>query len=161
MNVLTTRFGTIGVADDACLSFPSGILGFPALRRFVLLKTTDLGLFRWLQSAEVPALVCLVCNPRLVLHDYAVRVQAQLLADIHVTRADQADLLVMVSYPLDKSLMTADLQRPIVCNRDFRLAKHLSLPAGSYSRAHRVFGDQPVASAQVSLPPDHPLELSA
>ena len=158
MKLFTTRFGEVTYPDDALLTFPSGLQSLPSLRRFALLKTTDLGLFRWLQSAEVPALACLVCNPRLVLHDYAVRVPSADLADIHVTTPDDCDLLVLLTQPLDPARMTADLQRPIVCNRLLRLARQIVLPDAAYSRAHLVFSEDQSSSA---FPPDHPLELTA
>ena len=162
MNLSTTRFGRIDVPLNAVLTFPSGLQGFPLLRRFVLLKTTELGLFRWLQSADVPSIACLVCNPRLVVHDYAIRVPARSLADLHISSAEQADLLVIVSNPNDRSLMSVDLQRPIVLNRALRLARHLAPVDSAWSLAHRVFPDASVSSASPDLPaPSHPLSLSA
>ena len=77
MKVITTRVGEVDVPDDAVVTFPEGVQGFNRLKQYVMLRTTELGLFRWLQSTEVPALAFVVCDPRLIVHDYEVDVRAE------------------------------------------------------------------------------------
>ena len=145
MKVITTRFGQVDVPDDAVVTFPEGIEGFNRLRRYVMLRTTELGLFRWLQSAEVPALAFVVCDPRLIVHDYEVNVRAEQLLEIGATNAAETEVLVILTHPHDRRQMTANLQGPIITNRLKGLARQIVLEDGRYSARHRVFADEPVA----------------
>ncbi len=150
MNVHTTRFGDVQLPDRALISFPDGLNAFPGLTRFVLLRASELGLFRWLQSVDLPDLAFVVCDPRLILSDYALRVPASLVSDIGITSDEQAELLVMLSHPNDRARMTADLQHPILYNRRPNLARQFSLPAGAFSPCHRVFPEARTAPQPVS-----------
>ncbi len=144
MKVLTTRFGEVEVPDDAKVSFPDGIMGFNARWQYVLLKATELGLFRWLQSTEIPGLAFVVCDPRLIVPDYNVEVRAEELKDIEVGDASEAEVMVILTNPDDKTRMTANLQGPIIYNSRKHLAKQIVLAEDTYSCCHRVFADDPV-----------------
>lgn len=147
MRVKTSRFGEVEVPDREVLSFPRGLPGFAGLRRYVLIKTTDLGLFKWLQSADVPELAFVVCDPRLIEPDYRVAIHHEELADIELADVQAAEMLVILSYPQEVEKMTANLQGPIVINRARRLAKQVVLADESYSCCHKVFQERPKESA--------------
>lgn len=144
MKVMTTRFGEVEVSDDARVTFPDGILGFNELRQYVLLKTTELGLFRWLQSTEIPDLAFVVCDPRLIVPDYNVEVRSEELEDIEVGDASEAEVMVILANPDDRIRMTANLQGPIIYNSRKRLARQIVLAEDTHSCRHVVFADEPV-----------------
>ena len=77
MNVKTTRFGPIEVDQQRIIVFPEGLLGFPENKKYVLLQTNDEGNFFWLQSAEIPELAFVVCDPLLFVPDYQVPVKPE------------------------------------------------------------------------------------
>ena len=52
MEVRTTRFGTLNIADDRVITFPKGLLGFGQATRYCLLEPTDDACFFWLQSID-------------------------------------------------------------------------------------------------------------
>ncbi len=145
MKVITTRFGQVDVPDDAAVRFPEGIRGFNSLKQYVMLRTTDLGLFRWLQSAEVPALAFVVCDPRLIVHDYEIHIRAEELLEIGAVAGVETEVLVILTHPHDRRQMTADLRNPILINRAKGLARQIVLDDGVYADRHRVFADEPVA----------------
>ena len=148
MKVLTTRFGEVEVPEDDRVTFPNGILGFSDVQQYVLLKTTELGLFRWLQSTEIPALAFVVCDPRLIVPDYGIELPFGELEDIGVEDASQAEVMVILTRPHDIDRMTANLQGPIIYSRTRRLAKQLVLTDDRYSCRYRVFNSEPAESAQ-------------
>ena len=150
----TTRFGEVEVPEDAVVTFPSGILGFDELKQYVMLKTTELGLFRWLQSTEIPALAFVVCDPCLIVPEYKVEVRADEVAEIGTSQAAKAEVMVILTHPHDRRQMTANLQGPIIYNRARRLAKQVVLPGDTYSCRHRVFPDEAVQTAHVGLNQD-------
>lgn len=67
MRIETTRFGAVDVADDRCIAFPRGLLGFPDDNLYALLEPSagPDDRFFWLQSVGSPALAFVVTDPRL------------------------------------------------------------------------------------------------
>jgi flagellar assembly factor FliW len=49
------RFGSLDLADDQVIEFPSGLIGLGG-SRYALVSTDDDSPFRWLQSLEDPGL---------------------------------------------------------------------------------------------------------
>ena len=56
MKLEGTRFGGLEVDDERVITFPRGLVGFAAARRFVLLEPKAGARIAWLQSLDVPAL---------------------------------------------------------------------------------------------------------
>ena len=56
MQVRTTRFGNVEIAEDRVIMFPNGLLGFSDYTRFCLLEPSEDACFFWLQSLDDPAL---------------------------------------------------------------------------------------------------------
>ena len=76
MSTLTfesARFGTVEIAADAVIEFPSGLIGLGG-SRYALVSADADGAFHWLHSLEDAALALPVTNPWLFFGDYEVRV---------------------------------------------------------------------------------------
>ena len=73
----TTRFGELDVPPDRIITFPSGLIGFGALRGFALVENPGGGPFKWLQSVERPELAFVITDPKLFFPDYAVEVKEE------------------------------------------------------------------------------------
>ena len=58
MEVRTSRFGTVEIAEDRVITFPRGLLGFQQHRRYCLLMPGDNAdaCFFWLQCMDDPSL---------------------------------------------------------------------------------------------------------
>ena len=63
MNIDTTRFGAIEIAEESIVRMPEGMLGFKSATRFVLLEDRPDTAFKWLQAVDDPALAFIVVNP--------------------------------------------------------------------------------------------------
>ena len=89
MDVRTTRFGVISIAEDRVITFPKGLLGFPQSHRFCLLEPGDDACFFWLQSLDDPGLAFVVTDPALFVADYSVPIRPEQMADLcrRLTRA--------------------------------------------------------------------------
>jgi hypothetical protein len=73
MSTLTfesSRFGTVEIAADAVIEFPSGLIGLGG-SRFALVSADADGAFHWLHSLEDASLALPVTNPWLFFGDYA------------------------------------------------------------------------------------------
>ena len=72
MDVRTTRFGLVAIAEDRVISFPKGLLGFSECTRFCLLEPGADACFFWLQSLDEPGLAFVITAPSLFVPDYSV-----------------------------------------------------------------------------------------
>jgi len=73
MEVATTRFGTVAVAEDEVWTFPQGLVGFEHLKRYVLLDSRKGASLQWLQALEDPSVAFLVCDPKVFLPSVEIR----------------------------------------------------------------------------------------
>ena len=65
LKVKTTRFGDIEVKEDDVVKLPAGLIGFPELKRYVLLDHDKDSPFKWLQSLDDGAIAFVLINPLL------------------------------------------------------------------------------------------------
>ena len=134
MDIETTRFGTVTVADERIIRFPKGLLGFPQRTTFVLIESSDQAAtepvdsdryFWWLQSADQPGLAFVVTDPSLFVRGYSVPVHPEQLATLGMSSLDEAQVFVIVN-KTDRSL-TGNLQGPLVINVRDRCGEQLVL----------------------------------
>jgi flagellar assembly factor FliW len=134
MEVKTTRFGFIEVNEKRLLSFPSGILGFPENKSFVLVQTNDEGNFFWLQAVDQAGLAFVVCDPLLFVPDYQVPVKSEEFRTIDLDNMDDAQVLIIVNKV--GNTLTGNLQGPLVLNAGNRQGLQLVLSEKKYSTRH-------------------------
>lgn len=138
MKIPTTRFGAIDVADDEILSFPEGLLGFPALRKFALIPNPKGGPFLWLQAAEDPGVAFVVVDPVEFFSDYKVSVRSDDVASIRLADAAEGRVVVILTVPGDPREITANLQGPIVLNIKERLGRQVVLAEPGLTTRHKL-----------------------
>ena len=73
MQIESTRFGRVEIADDAVINFPDGLIGLPGTR-YALIAQTESSVFLWLHSVDDPAVALPVANPWLFFGNYEVEV---------------------------------------------------------------------------------------
>ena len=83
MLVHTTRFGELEAAENEIITFPQGILGFEAVKEYILLEGS--GSFRFLQAVGEPDLTFVVIDPRDIVRDYKAEVPTHEVEEIGVT----------------------------------------------------------------------------
>ena len=124
----TSRFGDIEVGEDRILEFPTGIIGFPHMKRYVLLDHDRNMPFQWLQSLDHESLAFIVMDPNLFKPDYRVVLGPPDMAELGANSSEELLLLVILTVPTsDPSRITANLRGPIVVNRDTRKGKQMVL----------------------------------
>ncbi len=134
MDVRTSRFGTVSIAEDRVITFPKGLLGFSNCTRFCLLEPADDACFFWLQSVEDPGLAFVVTDPSLFLSDYSVPVRPEQMSDLQIESLDDAQVFVIVN-KVDQTL-TANLQGPLVINTMRRTGEQLVLAEKRWTTRH-------------------------
>ena len=138
MIVESELLGEIAVDADELITFPLGILGFPASRSFALIASERDGMY-WLQSAEHAPLAFLLVDPFLVVPGFAVDVAPQDLAELEVTgQSDLAVLAIVTLAAPEKGGCTVNLQGPLAFNLRTRRAKQIAVPNSEYGVRHAV-----------------------
>ena len=113
MSTLTfesSRFGTVEIAADAVIEFPSGLIGLGGSRYALVSADTD-GAFHWLHSLEDASLALPVTNPWLFFDDYAVELSDD---DTERVGSQNPDVWVTVRTGSSPSDFSANLRAPIV-----------------------------------------------
>lgn len=119
MKITTRVFGEIEISEEKIIVFESGIIGFPELKRFVLLHDEERGVgagIRFLQSLEESDFAIPVMDPLAVKPDYDPEVNDELLSGAGNITAENLLVLVAVSIPGDLTRMSVNLQGPFIIN---------------------------------------------
>ncbi|MBL9084039.1 MAG: flagellar assembly protein FliW [Planctomycetales bacterium] len=124
MRIRTTRFGTLDVAADDLLSFPSGLLGLEECRQWVLLADEADQALGWLQSTSRPELALAVVSPRRFVPEYRFRTFRGELAQLDLVGPEEAQVLVTVSR--HDGELTLNLRAPIIINPSARKGRQVA-----------------------------------
>jgi flagellar assembly factor FliW len=134
MNVRTTRFGNVEIADDRVITFPKGLLGFSEQKRFCLLEPADDSAFFWLQSIDDAALAFVVTDPSFFVPDYSVPIRAEQMGELGMSKLEDAQVFVIVN-KVDQTL-TGNLQGPLVINTLTRSGEQFVLAEKRWNTRH-------------------------
>jgi len=140
VKVATKAYGLIDVDERQKIVFPHGLFGFETLRDFLLLDA-ERQPFYWLQSMDVEQVAFILVNPFLFRPDYEVNISNEELAEIDIHAPEKALIFSIVTIPPDDSPMTANLQGPLVINRDNRTGKQAVLSDARWKTKHDIMAE--------------------
>ena len=139
MKISSKALGEVELAEEQIIEIPSGMIGFPALRRYALLPFDDPGVpFLWWQCVDEPSLCFILIDPTLVCPDYEIALPAEEFEDIELGSALDGSVYAVVTVPSDPREMTVNLVGPLVVNLSTRKAKQLVLTDSRYTTRHPV-----------------------
>jgi flagellar assembly factor FliW len=113
VNIESTRFGSIEIADDGVIEFPNGLIGLAGTRYALVAKEED-SAFLWLHSIDDPSLALAVTNPFQFFPSYEVVLSDSEAARIGITSPDQADVFVTVRTAPELENFRCNLRAPIL-----------------------------------------------
>ena len=146
MKLMTTRFGTVEVLDKEIVFFSFGILGFPAMRRYVLLDHDGHTPLKWLQSVEKPELAFPIVQATDIVEDYQITVPPDELAALGMEAITQLQAYVILTIPQGApERTTANLKAPILMNPMTHLARQV-LVTEEYPIRYALSETQPVTT---------------
>ncbi len=146
MEVQTSRFGVIEIAEDRVITFSKGLLGFPAKSRYCLLQPGDDALFFWLQSLEDPDLAFVITDPAMFVADYSVPLRPEQMEGLGLEKLEDAQAFVIVNKVEDQ--LTGNLQGPLVVNTLSREGEQLVLADKRWTTRHPLMKVGQVAEKQ-------------
>jgi flagellar assembly factor FliW len=133
MQINSQRFGVVDLQDDAVLSFPSGIIGFPRERAFALIPHQGSDYLAWLQSMTTPELAFPVVSAHFYGDSYP---DVSVLDAAHASgisgAAEEFAILAVLCAPKGQPA-TVNLMAPIVVNSATRLGAQVILEGSRFS----------------------------
>jgi flagellar assembly factor FliW len=135
VKVLTKAYGTVEVNERQKITFPSGLFGFESLKDYVLLDAAQQP-FYWLQSLDEVNIAFILIDPFIFRPDYEMDISNEELLPIGITESEKAVIFSIVTIPPDNGPMTANLQGPLVINRDSRLGIQAILTDSRWKTKH-------------------------
>jgi flagellar assembly factor FliW len=145
MEVRTTRFGVVSIAEDRVIHFPKGLLGFTNQTRFCLLEPGEDACFFWLQSVDDASLAFVITDPSLFVPEYSVPIRPEQMIELKLNKLEDAQVFVIVN-KVDTTL-TGNLQGPLVINTLTRTGEQMVLAEKRWTTRHPLVK---VASQQVA-----------
>jgi len=137
----TTRFGEIDVPESEVIHLPSGLIGFPELKQYVLLDHDKESPFKWFQSLEDGAIAFVLIDPLLFNPEYIAEVADAELAELDVQSEEDLVISVIVTVPSNPQNMTANLKAPLIFNLKNRRGKQVILNTSSYTTRHNIMDE--------------------
>jgi flagellar assembly factor FliW len=126
VNVMTTRFGPVEMAEQDVVFFPVGIPGFPDIRRYVVLDHDRDSPLKWLQAVDTPEVAFPIILPTDILEDYHITVSSDDLASLALDNTVDITVYVILTIPHETpARTTANLKAPIVLNPESKLARQV------------------------------------
>lgn len=136
MEVRTTRFGTLEIAEDRVIQFSKGLLGFSQFKRYCLLEPNDDACFFWLQCVDEPGLAFVVTDPSLFVPDYDAPIRKEQMEELSLSKIEDAQVFVIVNKV--GAELTGNLQGPLVINTLNRTGEQLVLADKRWETRHKL-----------------------
>ena len=139
MKVDTKTGGTIDVDERQKITIPQGLFGFENLVDYVLLDSEQEP-FYWLQSMDQKHIAFILINPAIFRSDYEININSDDLADLEINSPDKALVFSIVTIPENGSI-TANLQGPVIINRDTKIGKQAIINDPRWNTRHDIMAE--------------------
>ena len=140
MKVITKAFGLVEVEDQQRVTFPHGLFGFESFKDYVLLDAEQEPFF-WLQSVDDQHVAFVLINPFLFRPDYEMNIDNEELLSAGITDPEKAVTFAIVTVPSADGVMTANLQGPLVINRDTHVGIQAILTDSKWKTKHDILAE--------------------
>jgi flagellar assembly factor FliW len=120
----TSRFGTLDVMEEKVVNFPEGLLGFPEIKRYVVMDYKDTCL-KWLQAVDDPDIAFIVAPPEAVGSGIEVVIDTAALTAIGL--GDDKDLALLYILRVQDGKTIINSEGPLAINTEKMLGAQLVL----------------------------------
>jgi len=131
----TTRFGEIEVDDARVFELAEGLIGFPELKRIVILDHAPNSPFRWLQSVDQPEFAFVVIDPLALVPDYPLDEVRDALTTPD-RRPTDIGIAAITTVPPAPAPVTVNLLAPVAFDAERRVGKQIILEKSPYTTRH-------------------------
>ena len=123
MKAKTRLIGDIDIDDDKVIVMETGMIGFPDLKHFALIRDEEKKKDRklnimWFQSMDDGDIAFPVLDPLTVMEEYKPLVNDELISKIGAIEDESTLILVTVTVPKQVEDFSVNLKAPIIINAD-------------------------------------------
>jgi flagellar assembly factor FliW len=136
MQIDTSRFGQIDIADDAVIRFPRGLYGLDGARAYCLLGHDKRSGFHWLQATDAPAIAMVVTDPFPFFPDYQVEIPDAAAALLRAASASDVAIYTPLTIVAAEDRVYTNLLGPLVINHRAGRGLQIIQDATRYSTRH-------------------------
>jgi len=140
--VETRRFGSLEIEEKDVIFMVGGMLGFEDKSKYILLDHDKETPFKWLQSAEDPALAFVVMEPFLFYPQFEFDLSEEDVRELELEKPEQAQVFAVLVVPEDVKKITANLKAPIVINTYNKKGKQVILTSDRYPVKYYLFQEE-------------------
>ena len=127
------------VQDDPIISFPAGLVGYPALKSFRLFEPKESYPLKFLQAVEREDVSFTCIDVQAFKPDYVVPLSDADAQSLAIRQPADALVLALLVIPADPTRMTANLAGPVLVNVRTLQARQVALNIDQYPLAYPVF----------------------
>ncbi|MDE6208113.1 MAG: flagellar assembly protein FliW [Lachnospiraceae bacterium] len=141
MKMTTNLFGEILVDDNKVINFIQGIIGFPDLKKFMLIHDSESEdkKISWLQSIDEPSFALPVIDPLVIDKNYNPEIEDELLNPLEIKKIEDLLVVTTVTVPSDIKNMTVNMKAPIIINAANLKAAQLIVEDDKYLVKYPVY----------------------
>jgi flagellar assembly factor FliW len=132
MKKINTRFGEVEYDPENLLHFPSGLIGLPYLRHFIVMPNKKKGPLFWIQSVDEPDIAFVLTDPTNFFLDYTLLPEDSERQSLQLEEKDECYILTVVTVPPDQTI-TLNLAAPILFAPKTNRAIQVILESTGYS----------------------------
>ncbi|WP_191560064.1 flagellar assembly protein FliW [Metabacillus idriensis] len=138
MNIQTKYHGELDIKEEQVITFEQGIPGFLEEKAFVLLPLDEETSFFILQSIQTAGIAFVVTSPFFFFKDYEFDLDEASKERLNIQSEQDVEVYVILTVKEPFNESTANLQGPIILNRETKLGKQLILNQTEYTTKHRI-----------------------
>ncbi|RMD97991.1 MAG: flagellar assembly protein FliW [Deltaproteobacteria bacterium] len=132
----STRIGEFEVNEEQIFFLPDGLIGFPQNRNYCMIELEEQPQIELLQSLDDPRLGFCLVQPAHFFPDYRLSLPPKERDLLSITREEQIETWVIVTFHRDPFRVTANLQAPLLLNRKKRIGRQIVLRELPYHTHH-------------------------
>jgi flagellar assembly factor FliW len=139
IQIQSSRFGELSVGEDTIISFPSGLIGFPRAKQFVMLEHK--APFSWLHSVEDPNLAFVVIDG----YEFAEKIDLKPPYEdesCQFGRDDEFAILLVVTVRPDPKMTTVNIKAPLFVNVQNKKGVQTIIDDPAYSTRVPLWGEE-------------------
>lgn len=134
-------FESLVYSEKDIISFPGGIPGFEAIKKYVVVKLPDFEPFEWLVAADGSKLRFAMINPMLFKPEYNPDIKKNELDDLGIEKPEDVLLYTLVTIKENPSESTVNLIGPILINKTKKIGRQIILEDDKYSTRTPILGE--------------------
>lgn len=155
MQIETTRFGRIEIAETAVIEFPRRLYGLDAAGSYCLLAYDEAGCFHWLQATDAPTIAMVVTDPFQFFPDYQIEIPDAAADLLQASAASDIAVYTILTIAAEERRVTTNLLGPIAINHQARVGLQLIQNENRYTTRH------PLPTGRRDAAPGRPAERLA